>query len=59
MNLYNATTAVQFQPSQQKFSLLQAIPKHAVTTLSQCNKGDNFISKVVWSVFETPLWLYL
>ena len=33
MYLYNATIAVQFQSSQQKCSLLQAIPKHAIIIL--------------------------
>jgi len=38
------TTAMQFQPSQQKRSLLQAIPKHAIVNLQVHNIiGDNLI----------------
>ena len=35
--LYNAATAMQFNPSQQKCSLLQAIPKHASIILNVHN----------------------
>jgi len=37
MCLYNATTAMQFQASQQKCSLLQAIPKDAIIILQVHN----------------------
>jgi len=37
MCLYNETTAVQFQPSQLKFSFLWAIPKHAIVILRAHN----------------------
>ena len=44
MYLWNATTAVQFQSSQQKCSLLQCIPKHAIIIL----QVHNMIRGIYW-----------